>query len=222
MLAELARIGGARVVVFDTRGNNGGDSGVGDRIFEAATGGLVFDESGVDKLPRTYAQWRVSEVSIATAERVLTSKKELYGATQPESVKESSDFLEQLTTARAKGEPWVEQTGGRRVTRQDIAQRNWHLGRFKGKVAIITNVNCASACLDFADRVLQVPGSIHLGQTTSSDTLYIDVGYAELPSHNRLFMPLKVWRNRLRGNNERLVPDVKFDIDMNELLCRRP
>jgi hypothetical protein len=29
-------------------------------------------------------------------------------------------------------------------------------------------------------------------------------------------MPLKVWRNRLRGNNEALVPDFAFDGDIDD------
>jgi hypothetical protein len=73
-----------------------------------------------------------------------------------------------------------------------------------------------SACLDFADTVLQVPGAIHLGQTTGSDTVYIDVGFIKLPSGNRLELPLKVWRNRLRGNAEPLTPDIPLDVDMDD------
>ena len=81
-------------------------------------------------------------------------------------------------------------------------RRGGHLKRFDGPIALLTRSNCASSCLDFADLVLSVPGAVHLGQETSSDTLYIDVAFVTLPSGNGFMMPLKVWRNRLRGNNE--------------------
>ena len=68
MLAELPKLEGVRAIVFDARLNGGGDSSVGDRIFEAATGGLDFDKSGIDRLPQTHAQWRVSDVAIQSAE----------------------------------------------------------------------------------------------------------------------------------------------------------
>jgi hypothetical protein len=86
-----------------------------------------------------------------------------------------------------------------------------------GTVALFTDHNCASACLDFADQVRSVPGSVHLGQTTSADALYIDGGArVRLPSGNVLVLPLKVWRNRLRGNNEPWVPQVPLAVDMRD------
>jgi hypothetical protein len=63
---------------------------------------------------------------------------------------------------------------------------------------------------------------VHLGRTTSADTVYIDTGWHKLPSGNLLFLPLKVWRNRTRGNNEALVPDVPLALDgVNEAATRR-
>ncbi len=212
MLTDLAQIKGARTIVFDARGNGGGDSGIGDRIFEAATGGLDYDERGIERLPRTYAQWRVSDVSIASTERHLARRQKVYGDQHPEQLRQSSAFLAQLKAARDKGEPWVVQENGHRVTADDVAQRQGRLRRFSGTLVLVTDANCTSACLDFADLIRQVPGALHVGQTTGSDTVYIDVGDAELPSKNRLFLPLKVWRNRLRANNEQLVPHVKLPV----------
>lgn len=42
----------------------------------------------------------------------------------------------------------------------------------------------------------------------------IDIGRTELPSGNLLALPLKVWRNRIRANNESLIPDFILDVDM--------
>ena len=51
MLARLEKLPPARRIVFDTRGNGGGLSETGDRIFNAATGGLDYDRDGLDRLP---------------------------------------------------------------------------------------------------------------------------------------------------------------------------
>ena len=41
-----------KLIVFDARKNGGGDSSVGERIFDAATGGLEYDRTGIERLPQ--------------------------------------------------------------------------------------------------------------------------------------------------------------------------
>jgi hypothetical protein len=131
-------------------------------------------------------------------------------------------FWEGLRRAQATGQQWYEQwegpQWGYRVDRHEIIRRHGRLKRFSGRVILITDRHCASACLDFADLVRLVPGALHAGKTTSADAVYIDMGSVRMPSGNLLFMPLKVWRNRVRGN-EPLVPGVSFDCDMDDNDC---
>jgi hypothetical protein len=215
LLAALPKQTGVRTLVFDVRGNGGGDSSIGDRIFDAATGGLDFDHSDLEKLPRTFAQWRVSDVLIATAKRTAERKSSLYGADSAQA-RDAEEFLASVEHAKANGETWVEQRGGRRITAADVAARHGKLKRFDGKVAIVTDGTCVSACLDFVDDVKQVPHAIQLGRTTGSDSVYIDTGNVYLPSGNHVVLPLKVWRNRLRANNEPYVPDIPLDVDLRD------
>ena len=80
---------------------------------------------------------------------------------------------------------------------------------FKGKVFFLTDMRCASACLDFADIVTQMPGVTHIGQPTSADTVYIDNVEMPLPSGDAgLSYSLKVYRHRLRGSNQWYTPKV--------------
>jgi hypothetical protein len=215
MLTALRGLKGIRQIVFDTRGNQGGDSGIGQRIFDAATGGLEFDRASAAGLARTYALWRVSDTAIATWTARRDDAVRVYGADSG-VVRSRAAFLERLTLAKAAGQPWVRQEGSLRMTRDDMRKLHARLRGFTGRVALLTDSDCVSACLDFADLVRGVPGSIHLGKTTSADTVYIDVGFPELPSGDALMFPLKVWRNRVRGNNEPLVPDVPLDVDMRD------
>lgn len=216
MLGELKALSGVKQIVFDTRGNLGGDSRVGGMIFEAATGGLEYDQSNLAGLPRTYAEWRVSDVAIQSFASNIERMTKVYGA-DSKQVRYAQDMHQRVQDAKAKGESWVRQDAGYRITPADIAARGGHLRRFDGATALITDHNCASACLDFADLVRSVPGSVHLGQTTSVDAVYIDgAGRAKLPSGNVLVLPLKVWRNRLRGNNEPWVPHVPLAVDMRD------
>lgn len=220
MLAELAKLHDVRAIVFDARGNRGGDSSIGDHIFEAATGGLEFDQTDLDSLPRYYAQWRVSDYLIRFLDLNIEENKKLYGADSPR-VADDIAFRDKVLAAKIAGRVWVEQDAGRMITREAVIARHGHLRRFNPKVALLTDSNCVSACLDFADIVLQVPGVVHAGQTTGADSVYLVGSSSNMPSGNRFVMPVKVWRNRTRGNNQPLVPDVEVDLESDEASVRR-
>jgi hypothetical protein len=220
MLAGLQQVHDVHAIVFDARGNGGGDSSIGDRIFEAATGGLDFDQTDLDALPRYYAQWRVSDFLVRSADHWIEETTTLYGADSPR-VADQVAFRDRVVAARAAGQPWVEQDAGRTITRADVVARHGHLHRFDAKVALLTDDQCVSACLDFADVVLQVPGVVHVGETTGADSVYLVGSRSRMPSGNTLVMPVKVWRNRTRGNNQALVPDVPVDLDQDEATIRQ-
>jgi hypothetical protein len=215
MLKEVAVLQGVGRIVFDVRGNGGGDSRVGEQILVAARGGLEFDRRGLDSLPRFYPQWRVSDVSIDNLDRAVRKMGERYGSDSVQA-RQIEVLRERLKQAKQAGQAWVEEAGGPRLTRADIERRGGKLRRFAGTVALVTDSRCASACLDFADAVRQIPGSVHLGQPTGSDTVYLERGLTRLPSGNLLFLPMKVWRNRVRGDGEALVPDIPLHVDMND------
>jgi hypothetical protein len=216
MLKEIAALQGVRTIVFDARGNGGGDSSVGNQILVAATGGLDFEREGLDRLPKTYPQWRVSDVALEAMDRYVGIMTQRYGA-DSERARDMARLREQFRAAKQAGRPWVDQPGGPRITRAEVAQRHGRMKRFDGTVAVIADATCASACLDFVDQVRLLPNSIQLGQTTSSDTVYLEsAGRVVLPSGNHLVMPLKVWRNRARGDGEPLVPDVPLRVDMRD------
>lgn len=220
MLTEITALTGVKHIVFDARGNRGGDSRIGGKIFNAATGGLEYDQENLDGLQRTYAQWRVSDVAIAMLAWQIERMHKMHGADSAPA-REAAAMHQRLLDAKAAGEPWFRQDGSYRITQADIARRGGHLRRFDGTLVLVTDQECASACLDFADLVRSVPASVHMGQTTSADTVYLERGSQKLPSGNLLFMPLKVWRNRLRGNNEPWVPQVPLTVDMSDTAAVR-
>ncbi|HEU5479416.1 MAG TPA: S41 family peptidase [Candidatus Tumulicola sp.] len=216
MLQELRRLHGVRAIVFDVRGNGGGNSEFGGEIFDAATGGLRYDHRGLTRLPAIYAEWRVSAISIEAAKTGLANALRVSGPGSS-TVEWYRDHLRSLLVAQAAGKPWARQdTGERRLTRKEMKRRQARLRRFAGPIAVLTDEYCASACLDFVDLVRQVPGALQLGATTGADSVYIDTGRVRLPSGNHLVLPLKVWRNRLRSNNEAMVPDITYDGDLDD------
>jgi hypothetical protein len=75
----------------------------------------------------------------------------------------------------------------------------------------LTDGICASACLDFTDVVRRLPNVTHVGLPTSADAVYIDNTEKLLPSSLAyLSYSLKVYRNRVRANNEWYEPQVRW------------
>jgi len=88
---------------------------------------------------------------------------------------------------------------------------------------LITDSDCVSSCLDFADAVRRLPGVKHLGQTTNADTLFMEVRHVELPSKlGVLVVSQKVYRNRLRGHNQPWVPHLEYEGQIGDTETLRP
>jgi hypothetical protein len=212
LVDRLEQIRAPRRIVFDARGNTGGNSGVGQRIFDAATGGLVFDIEGLDALPRVQAWWRVSPTTIRALDYRIETARGLFGADSPQARQEIGQQAT-LREAMARGDRWWLQGSGQpMLTFAELRRRHAHLARVTAPVVLLTDSACASACLDFADLVRSVPGAIHVGETTSFDSVYIEQGLLQLPSGNALNFPLKVWRHRVRGNDQPWTPDIPLAV----------
>jgi hypothetical protein len=210
LLKEMSQLRNVKHIVFDARRNTGGNSYFGQKIFDTVTGGLEFDDTPGLNQTFTYAQWRVSDVAIQELQERVARAKKNFGENHANFVWVNK-LLDNMTTAKTNGLEWVEQKAGPYFSRDELKARGARLKNFGGPISLITDANCASACLDFADLVLKTPGAVHLGEKTSSDSSYIDVTFYTLKSGNGFLLPLKVWRNRLRGNNEALTPSIPIE-----------
>ena len=82
---------------------------------------------------------------------------------------------------------------------------------FRHPVYVLTDPNCASACLDFMDLLHRLPGVVQVGLPTSADTPYLELASAPLPSGQAtLAYAMKVYRNRARRNNEWYDPAIPW------------
>jgi hypothetical protein len=95
-----------------------------------------------------------------------------------------------------------------------VAQWGSRAVRFKGRLAVITDGACASACLNVMDDALLYPGVVHLGQATSADTRYLDLDQYAIGDRMGVTIPRKAWFGRLRGNNQPYVPTHVYRGDL--------
>jgi hypothetical protein len=200
--AQVTTLHGAPIVVIDVRGNGGGNSGWGS---EAAT--LLWNKKMVSALENSFdwtTDWRASPLNIELTRRMSMR------ATNPNLSEDDTDRLEivaGLQRALDKGQPYFRRS-------EPPTSKGLPAGAsspFRGKVYLLTDSVCASACLDFADIVTRMPGVVHIGLPTSADAIYIDVVGKPLKSGlSRFSWSLKVYRNRVRGNNQWYEPAIRW------------
>lgn len=180
-------------VVLDVRGNDGGNSSWGAQALAALWG-----EPPVRAIARSFdwtVDWRAS-TSNAAGMRAAAAGSRRAGLTGDADYR--TRLADSMETAVRDGRPYVRSASPPTPLDADSVGRS----PFARTVYLLTDHTCASACLDFMDIATRLPGTVHVGLPTSGDAIYIDNTGLTLPSGlASLSYSLKVYRNRVRGNN---------------------
>ena len=189
--AQAATLHAARHVVLDLRGNDGGNSEWGIEAAEALWGKEAVD--AVEAATPSTIDWRVSVRNAAAIREDAAMMRRQGQAAIADQVDElagrmDAALLEHQTFLREQGDP--------PGPVPDLATP------FLNPVYLLTTPHCASACLDFVDLMDGLPGVVRVGLETSSDTDYLELAAAPLPSgHATLRYAMKAYRQRERAAN---------------------
>lgn len=201
---KVETIRNASVLVLDVRGNHGGASVYGLRLAS-----LIWSSDYVDyAAPRAQAvDWRVSKTNLEYVRQVLPILKDRFGA-ESDVVKWWKTVRTGMKEALEAGTPYFrEETEIVTSTAADSTAP----APVSADVFLLTDSRCFSACLGFADIVLQMPGVVQVGRRTSADTPYVEATGVLLPSKRaRLGYPMKVNRGRVRARNEGYIPSPPY------------
>lgn len=213
MLDGIRQTGDAQAVVLDVRGNGGGNSMFGDRILLALLTDAILKEDEPPQPQRPRAYWRVSTIAQEALEKRQARFRETEGA-DSEAYQFTLQMASLMKDAASRGQDFVEQPRSdtsHPEFQQDAAQERAR--RFSGQLVLVTDAYCMSACLDFVSAALQIPGIVHVGSPTGTDTQYTDVGRMALSPTVMFGFPLKVWKNHGRQDKEGqpYVPQFVFD-----------
>ncbi|TXK59624.1 S41 family peptidase [Alkalisalibacterium limincola] len=187
--ASRDRLREASHVVLDMRGNGGGNSQHGARVLS-----ILYGEDAVGAIVGSFdwtVDWRASPGNLAEL------RKQTFRGEQ---------FFDDMAASIEAGRPFHRTSQPPTATAEPGAA-----SPFSGKVFALTDGACASACLDFMDVALRLPGVTHIGLPTSADAVYIDNRSERLPSGlSVISFGMKVYRNRVRANNEYYTPSLRW------------
>ncbi len=196
-----------KLLIFDLRGNGGGNSLNGRRILSALFGTNYVEGKIGSAKTKMYVDWRASQGNFNYLKELYSNLKELYSTTGIEE--DFLKFINGMEQSLQRGEHYYRQFNDYPIKKgsPETLSSNCNI-----KIVVIIDSKVFSAALDFIDDLKIAHSNVILiGQTTGKDRLYMDVRSVALPSGRGYFIfPMKVYRNRLRKDNEPYVPDIKL------------
>jgi hypothetical protein len=200
-----------KAIIIDVRGNGGGNSSWADKLAAA-----VFTQAVLDVHPaparESAIDWRASADNGAYWHDWSAQMAKEFG---PYSWNRLESLLIGRQLARfANSNPPIWRFGSCKPSRSGgwSKQRPQGPSPFPAKVYMLSDGNCGSSCLNFADEVLMVPGVKLIGSSTSADGALMEVRDVKLPStFSGMTIPQKVERGAGRAPMEAYAADVAYD-----------
>lgn len=215
--AERANWAAAPAIVLDLRGNGGGTSEWSRQIAVALWGDAAL--AALPEGPEVEVDWRASPANLAEIASFYADQLGSDGfSTEVDNWFRS--VIAGLGVAIARKQDLWRQV---EFDKAPEAPKNAAkpaavapLPNLAGPVFVLTDGSCGSACLDALD-LWTALGAIHVGRTTSADTLYMEIRDRKLPSGlTSASIPMKVYRGRPRGSNQPAVPVHRFPGDIGD------
>jgi hypothetical protein len=195
-------------IVFDLRGNGGGNSALGVDLLNSLFG-EEYVRYCLKKMSRdTFVEWRASPENLAHVESVILPEVRR----QFESNHSVVQWAEGLQIGMKKSIEQKKFYYTEPKQNLEEVQANVPDNLFNGKIIVIVDRGCASASLDFIDGLKATESKLILiGEETGRDSNYMELREVSMPSGIGVFgFPIKVYRNRPRGHQVSYVPDLKY------------
>ena len=205
-----------RTLVIDLRGNGGGSSTWGMDVLKG-----YFGEEFIDKIQNQSQKASKETFEYRVSKENLNYFEDLLGNTHKNVSKTDSFFVRvasEMRSALNVGKEIVSIKLSEKLSGLDVQESHGNKIRFSGKVFVLTDMYCASACLSVLDTIRMIPGAVHIGQETSADAVFMQSTFPTALSDPmvQFSFPVLRIRNRSRKNNASVVPQVVFDGDISK------
>lgn len=201
-------------IVFDLTGNGGGNSAWGKAIVDNLFGPGYTYHQRHNILKNQYTEWRTSTDNI---NHLFNVKEKFMSQQLPQQ--EVIDWIDSLINGMINAHTIDQKLYSTASNTYMADQTNLHEksdSLYKNTIIILIDDHCASSTLSFIDDLYIMTDKIVLiGKQTKADSLYMECRFVELPSQEGIFcFPIKVYRNRARGNNVPYTPDIIYNDDI--------
>lgn len=202
---QLAALKKSGWVVFDLRGNGGGDSSWGGRALEALYGKEYGERLGDTT---SYSKLLIADQATVGLYRRYASLPE-YAASKGEF----DEILRTLEAAVHGGEKLAQVHGS---TREQAAALAAQLRQRPGgpRVAAVIDRGCFSSCMNFLQKIRSMADTVVLGEPTLGYSPYGEINSFDLPSGNgSITVPAAVY-TAFQAAREPFLPDQPYPGNM--------
>lgn len=201
LYAQLAELKDAKWVVFDLRGNGGGDSTWGNRALQALYGkdyGMRLGDAP------TYTKRLIADQATVDLYRRYASLPAFAA-----SRKDFEEIIPKLALAVEHGDKLVVVETG---TREGAAAVAAQLRRRPGgpRIAAVIDRGCFSSCMNFIQQIRAIDDTVLLGEPTLGYSPYGEINQLTLPSgHGTIQLAAAIYTS-FQAPREPFVPDLRY------------
>ena len=216
IIEQLPALQTVQKIVFDLRGNRGGNSLWGLRIVQALFGKEYYLYRQQQYEQKITIDWRATKANIEHVKKIRQAVIGEFGKKSKEAHQISKIYCG-MKEALRRNAPYYNEAMPK------VFEKGIVPDPVTANIVAIIDKDCGSACLDFIDELYAMNHAIVLiGQKTAADSVYMDRRDLRLPSNKGIFyFPIKVYRNRPSGNNQPYFPDIQADPKNENELIRR-
>jgi len=192
-------------VVFDLRGNGGGDTSWGNRALQA-----LYGQAYGEQLGRTSSHTKsqiASPAAIALLQRYASLPQ--FASAKPML----DDSIAKMQAALERGEPMarVEEISKEEADALAAAVRRRPSGP---RIAAVIDRGCFSSCMNFLQQISAIADTVVLGEPTIGYSPYGEIGPYKLPSGNGVItLPSAIFAGA-QATREPFVPSRRYHGDM--------
>lgn len=205
LYAQLAARKAPDWIVFDLRGNGGGDSTWGNRALQALYGKAYGER--LNAVP-TYAKRMIADQATVDVFRRFASLPQFAAAKG-----ELEATIPKLELAIQRGEKMATLEEGTVVQAMALAaQLRTHPGG--PRIAAVIDRGCFSSCMNFVQQIRAMPDTVLLGEPTLGYSPYGEINQFKLPSgYGTISLPSAIY-SAVQAPREPFVPDLPYAGDM--------
>ncbi len=192
-------------IVFDLRGNGGGDSSWGNRALQALYGEAYGEQLGNTA---SYVKSVIADQATIDLYRRYAGLKQ-FAASKPEF--ERVIPILEASLAKRDGLARVDYT-----SKEDAIALAAKVRRRPGgpRVAAVIDRGCFSSCMNFVQQISSMADTVLLGEPTVGYSPYGEIGQYKLPSgQGAIFVPSAIY-TAFQATREPFVPTVRYDGNM--------
>jgi hypothetical protein len=199
---QLAALPKSGWVVFDLRGNGGGNSSWGTRALNA-----LYGDAYAGKLS---AAGGASKYLIADANSAAVLKRYIAAPEFASSKAENEEDLAKVEAAMRAGEKMALVSGTAGASTMPVLAPRPHGPR----IAAVIDRDCFSSCMNFLQRLRAMGDTVVLGEATKGYSPFGEIARHELPSgRGALYIPSALFRTA-EATREPFLPDYPYDGNM--------